>query len=220
MDYVAFAEDVDPNPGANASNVPSFSGPLHITESLARAGGGSSRPLGTTQSTGTEDQLNRLKAKVYRDRIRCQEFFRDFDKLRAGVVTIPQFRIALSMSGLRLNEAEFQGLVQMFRSSEGNSRSIMVFVPQLSLVMFCLLIVTDPKMMKWMEFVDEIEKVFVQKGLEKAPHSTVPGRPDELLSTSTQPLPAVEEDHALDLLARLQVCFELSKKSIPLHAQH
>jgi Ca2+-binding EF-hand superfamily protein len=40
-------------------------------------------------------------------RVRIEEFFRDFDKLRKGKVTVPQFRTVLSMLNFALTEAEF-----------------------------------------------------------------------------------------------------------------
>lgn len=43
-------------------------------------------------------------------RVRIEEFFRDFDKLRKGRVTVPQFRSVLSMLNFPLTEAEFDAL--------------------------------------------------------------------------------------------------------------
>eukprot|EP00297_Palpitomonas_bilix_P004846 CAMPEP_0113900364 /NCGR_PEP_ID=MMETSP0780_2-20120614/20628_1 /TAXON_ID=652834 /ORGANISM="Palpitomonas bilix" /LENGTH=674 /DNA_ID=CAMNT_0000892799 /DNA_START=313 /DNA_END=2337 /DNA_ORIENTATION=- /assembly_acc=CAM_ASM_000599 len=187
VDYVAFAADVDPDPAANASNVPSFSGPLHITESIAR-----SRANQTLTSTaasnsgsasipkGVQDILDNIKAKMYRDRVRSQEFFRDFDKLRAGVVSVSQFRIALSMSGVRLNETDFATLAGHYANHE------------------------NPSMINWMKYVDDIESVFVQKGLERTPTAQPPSRPDDLLSTTTRSLAERDEVRAMELIARLR----------------
>lgn len=47
-------------------------------------------------------------------RVRIEEFFRDFDKLRKGKVTVPQFRTVLSMMNFALTEAEFQSLAQRY----------------------------------------------------------------------------------------------------------
>lgn len=49
----------------------------------------------------------RLQALVVMKRVRIEEFFRDFDKLRKGKVTVPQFRTVLSMLNFALTEAEF-----------------------------------------------------------------------------------------------------------------
>lgn len=47
-------------------------------------------------------------------RVRIEEFFRDFDKLRKGKVTVPQFRTVLSMLNFALTEAEFQSLAYKY----------------------------------------------------------------------------------------------------------
>jgi len=43
-------------------------------------------------------------------RVRIEEFFRDYDKLRKGKVTIPQFKSILSMLNFSLTEEEFDSL--------------------------------------------------------------------------------------------------------------
>ena len=56
----------------------------------------------------------RLKAWVVMKRVRIEEFFRDFDKLRKGKVTVPQFRTVLSMLNFALTEEEFASLAQRY----------------------------------------------------------------------------------------------------------
>lgn len=48
------------------------------------------------------DVEKRLQAIVVMKRVRVEEFFRDFDKLRKGKVTVPQFRTVLSMLNFQL----------------------------------------------------------------------------------------------------------------------
>lgn len=43
-------------------------------------------------------------------RVRIEEFFRDFDKLRKGKVTANQFTSILSMLNFQLTDAEFEAL--------------------------------------------------------------------------------------------------------------
>jgi Ca2+-binding EF-hand superfamily protein len=43
------------------------------------------------------DVESRLQAQVVMRRVRIEEFFRDFDKLRKGKVTVNQFKSILSM---------------------------------------------------------------------------------------------------------------------------
>jgi len=68
---------------------------------------------------------------------------RDFDKLRCGFVTAPQFRIALNMAKIPISEAEFSLLLDAF----GNE---------------------DRTKAKWREFCDRIDEIFTVKELEKA----------------------------------------------------
>lgn len=53
---------------------------------------------------------DRLRALVVMKRVRIEEFFKDFDKLRKGKVTINQFTTILSMLNFNLTEAEFTSL--------------------------------------------------------------------------------------------------------------
>jgi hypothetical protein len=45
-----------------------------------------------------DDVIARVRTICKQRRIRVDEFFRDFDKLRTGYITNAQFRIALSMA--------------------------------------------------------------------------------------------------------------------------
>ena len=47
-------------------------------------------------------------------RIRIEEFFKDFDKLRKGKVTVPQFKSILSMLNFNLTEEEFEALKEKY----------------------------------------------------------------------------------------------------------
>ena len=62
------------------------------------------------------DVEQRLQAVVVMKRVRIEEFFRDFDKLRKGKVTVPQFRTVLSMLNFPLTEAEFASLAQRYNA--------------------------------------------------------------------------------------------------------
>ena len=52
-------------------------------------------------SNDPSDVEDRLKAAIVMKRIRIEEFFRDFDKLRKGRVTRPQFKSILSSTDLK-----------------------------------------------------------------------------------------------------------------------
>ena len=62
---------------------------------------------------------NRILAKIKYDvlmkRIRVTEFFRDFDKLRTGCISRPQFRQGLCAMGQGLSDDEFAALASKYR---------------------------------------------------------------------------------------------------------
>ena len=89
-----------------------------------------------------DDILSRIRKECSEKRIRLQEFFRDFDRLRSGNITIPQLRIGLSMAKIDLSQAEYDLLVDQFASDKKG-------------------------MIRWRDFCDEVDKIFTLKGLEK-----------------------------------------------------
>lgn len=56
----------------------------------------------------------KVQNAVFRKRIRLSEFFRDFDPLRHGKITIPQFRRCMQMLDLYFSEIEIQQLEKFF----------------------------------------------------------------------------------------------------------
>lgn len=99
--------------------------------------------------------LRYVKQVVRRDRIRLEEFYRDFDKLRHGSVTAAQFAAGLSAAGLALSTDEVRLLGDEYASPGGVVDSAGVSV------------------VAWKRFVDDVESVFTVKGLERAPHHDV-----------------------------------------------
>ncbi len=81
-------------------------------------------------------------------RVRIEEFFRDFDKLRKGRVTVPQFRTVLSMLNFDLTAAEFDSLAQKYA-------------------------VETPVMFNHSAFCATINSAFTQKGIDKNPVASV-----------------------------------------------
>jgi hypothetical protein len=67
------------------------------------------------------DVEERLRALVVMKRVRIEEFFKDFDKLRKGKVTINQFTSILSMLNFNLTDAEFDALAQKYKTSDPDS---------------------------------------------------------------------------------------------------
>jgi len=81
------------------------------------------------------------------ERIRIEEYFRDFDKLRKGTVTKSQFRENMSMLKIRLTEEEFVALENKYLTKEG--------------------------MFNYYAFCDSINRVFAIPGIEKNPKTLV-----------------------------------------------
>jgi len=79
-------------------------------------------------------------------RVRIEEFFRDFDKLRKGKVTVPQFKSVLSMLNFALTEAEFEALATQYESDT---------------------------MFNYSNFCKSINSAFTQKGIDKDPVAVV-----------------------------------------------
>jgi Ca2+-binding EF-hand superfamily protein len=76
-------------------------------------------------------------------RIRINEFFKDFDKLRKGKVTAAQFKAILSTLSISLTDEEYQTLTERYQ--------------------------TDDNMVNYQAFCDSIDSIFTVKGLEKLP---------------------------------------------------
>lgn len=95
------------------------------------------------------DVEDRLRAKVVENRVRIEEFFRDFDKLRKGRVTRSQFKSILSQLNFNLTDDEFESLADKYST-------------------------TDPeRFFRYVDFVANINKAFTIKGIDKAPTTTV-----------------------------------------------
>jgi hypothetical protein len=63
-----------------------------------------------------EDILSKIRKKVKESSIRLKEFFRDFDKLRSGKITQNQFRGGLNMANIHLSSAEYDLIINGFKS--------------------------------------------------------------------------------------------------------
>jgi len=83
-------------------------------------------------------------------RIRIEQFFLDFDKLRKGRVTRNQFKSILSQLGFNLTNEEYDGLCDKYAD---NSPEKFVLYPA---------------------FIASINKAFTTTGIQKAPTTNVP----------------------------------------------
>jgi len=107
----------------------------------------SSRVLSTRDF---EKLLNRIKTRIKTQRIRIIDFMKDFDLLKHGKISKNEFRRGLNVVLINLTEVELASLEKMYESP------------------------TNPSMVDYVRFSDEIESVFTIKGLEKLPTTEPP----------------------------------------------
>ncbi|KAH8619205.1 hypothetical protein ERJ75_000188600 [Trypanosoma vivax] len=60
------------------------------------------------------DVLQRVRVRVAQRRLRLNDFFADFDKLRSGRITAEQLRRVLAVNNVQLSEEEFHALIEHF----------------------------------------------------------------------------------------------------------
>ena len=69
-----------------------------------------------------QEILDKIRIAVYKYGIRVTDFFRDYDKLRSGVITETQFESALSLCVQRqahLNMNDIRKLAEFYRRPDG-----------------------------------------------------------------------------------------------------
>lgn len=69
-------------------------------------------------SCDPSDVEDRIRSCVVMKRIRIEEFFHDFDKLRKGRVTQNQFSSILSQLGFNLTNEEYQNLCEKYVTND------------------------------------------------------------------------------------------------------
>lgn len=100
-------------------------------------------------SNDPSDVEERIKAAVVMKRVRIEEFFRDYDKLRKGRVTRNQFKSILSSMNFNLTNDEFKALAKKYETE-------------------------DPeRFFRYADFVANINTAFTIKGIDKAPTTRV-----------------------------------------------
>jgi hypothetical protein len=96
-------------------------------------------------SNDPSDVEDRLRSAVVMKRVRIEQFFYDFDKLRKGHVTKSQFSGILSQLNFKLTNQEQEALAQKYETN-------------------------DPeKFFNYVAFCASINKAFTTTGIEKAP---------------------------------------------------
>ena len=141
VNYVDFTEDVDGEKqlfGVGRDFNHSFD---YFPKTQART---SKAEIVRNTPDDVEDVLARIRSACQQQRIRIGEFFRDFDRLRSGYITAPQFRIGLNMAKVPISQQEFAQLCETYKAPKEGAH------------------------IKWREFCDHVDEVFTKKGLEKA----------------------------------------------------
>lgn len=145
VNYVDFVNDVDKPEDVYLIQEKDFSlNTVTKMNKLKEESMNAKKQIVNREPDDIEDVLALIRKKVKQERMRLGEFFKDFDKLRSGSITVSQFRIGLNMGKVNLSNAEFNHLCEHFASS-------------------------IPDKILWREFVDRIEEVFTLKGLEQKP---------------------------------------------------
>ena len=69
-----------------------------------------------------QEIFDKIRVAVHKNRIRTIEFFRDYDKLRSGVITEHQFVCGLSLAigkEAQLSRTEIQMIVEFYKQPDG-----------------------------------------------------------------------------------------------------
>ncbi|XP_073251609.1 uncharacterized protein [Porites lutea] len=92
-----------------------------------------------------EKIMYKIKCKVMKERMRLNEFFKDYDKLRTGRILKTLFPRAMDLSSLKLTKVEVEQLMERYTAFG------------------------YPDYVNYTAFVEEIESIFTLNNLEKAP---------------------------------------------------
>ena len=133
----------------------------------------------TDKAEDADTVIHALKKAVFRGRIRMTEFFSDFDPLRTGYMSAGKFRTALEACGaMPLNERQMQVLTLRYIDP------------------------TDDQRVRYLDLLQEIEKVFTTADMQYDPHSAAVDFTPNLIKEGTM-LPPAHEEAVQIVLARL-----------------
>jgi hypothetical protein len=188
INYRAFVNTVDPPP-------PSIN-PWKTNSSITDADAGGvlvPTPAPVTSPTA-EVVLRRLQAACKTDGIRIHEFFQDFDRLRSGDITTAQFEKGINIA---------------------LDRKDCVITPADTAALCCSYASSTPGRVRWFDLCNDIDAVFVTKGLETLPTGAIPS--DALAASATALLAPVstegelsvaEEDLCADAMAVMRTLLD------------
>ncbi|KAJ3075759.1 hypothetical protein HDU98_006997 [Podochytrium sp. JEL0797] len=136
-----------------------------------------------------ESVENKIRSHVLARRIRLSDgLFADFDKLRSGYVTAPQFRRVLggAMEQMPLAESEYAVLMDFYKGKPCEKGGL-----------------SFEGRIRWVSFVDSIDKVFGAKKLESNPTQYIP-YPHEVVKPVRPLLTPHSESILNDVIERLR----------------
>jgi len=139
-------------------------------------------------SNNPDDIENRLQHAIVMKRVRVEEFFIDFDKLRKGHVTKTQFESIMSMLNFNLTAGEYDALYNKYKTPEG----------KFNYVAFCA----------------SINAAFTSYGIQKAPTTKVaPVTVDNTVHARRKYLSMTEEEIGMieSILREYKKCVEIKR---------
>jgi Ca2+-binding EF-hand superfamily protein len=113
IDYVAFCDDVDAEEVVKPVITSAAAG--HQAQRAATAES-TQRPQAAAPDL--DAVIEGIAQQVALRRMRMKDFFQDFDPLRSGVIPTEKFGTALSMSAIKVSEAELNVLLDYYRNEE------------------------------------------------------------------------------------------------------
>jgi len=126
--------------------------------------------------------IQKLRSMVVERRIRINDLFRDYDRLRKGKCTYCQMRTVFSILKLDgITETDFEEIFQLYK--------------------------TEDNMVHYARMCDDVDDAFTHKGLEKDPlwRSEMPGRETtETARRNKMAVPASVRDAVDDIEARIR----------------
>jgi Ca2+-binding EF-hand superfamily protein len=207
FDFYKFIEDVDPTHHQTRRSFHPLGTTRHSIEELWGR-----TPTGDRFVTGDEademiyeahkglvpkinehGEYNALMADLQRwcfiNSVHFHDFLDDFDRLKINEITANQFRSGIAKSTYHLTDAEYECLVNYYRSD------------------------TREGYVKWRKFADDVIQFIAPKNLEKDPQTTPPCPGETIRQRSgvqTTVRPTAEIDKILDLVARFVQCRRIS----------
>lgn len=177
INYVTFCLDLAqlgtleaPNQRPNSANshiISEILSPLRLSELSTK------EAEGKVAARTAPILLHYMQQYVKQYRVRIEENFRDFDKLRHGKLTFAKFCAGLNACGFIVSPEEVDILANLYACNETDAQG--------------------RKLVKWKLFVDDVDSVFTVKGLERTPLFNTNRQLSNISNSETQDLDIDEE---------------------------